>query len=129
MTRAPRARPHGRSGEAPRQRRGFKKGTRRSRVVTWAVVLVVSGLVVYGVSQMSHIAYDEDDIKVVNFSGLESARKNEVLEAANRARCTCGCGLGLAQCVSTDLTCPIRDSNIELIKGMVRQALASSPPS
>ena len=34
------------------------------------------------------------------------------LEAANRARCTCGCGLGLAECVVTDMTCPLREGNI-----------------
>ncbi len=95
----------------------------------WTAIVGVSGLVLYGVSRMSSIAYTENDIKVVNFSGLDSERKNDVLEAANRARCTCGCGLGLAQCVSTDLTCPIRESNIGRIKGMVRDAMASQPSS
>ena len=79
-------------------------------------------LVVYGVSQMSSIAYSDQDILVVNFSDLSSKEKRTALEAANTARCTCGCGMTLAQCVSTDSTCPMRDGNIDRIKGMVAQA-------
>jgi hypothetical protein len=71
---------------------------------------------------MSGVAYNEDAIKVVDFSALQPAEKRSALQAANNARCTCGCGLGLAQCVATDSTCPIRDSNIDRIKTMVRQA-------
>jgi hypothetical protein len=74
---------------------------------------------------MSFIAYDEDDIVAVSFSGLSDGQKRDALEAANAARCTCGCGMTLAQCVSTDMTCPIRDSNIEKIKTMVRTAMAN----
>lgn len=79
-------------------------------------------LVVYGVSQMSSIAYSDQDILVVNFSDLSSKEKRTALEAANTARCNCGCGMTLAQCVSTDSTCPVRDGNIDRIKGMVAQA-------
>ena len=85
-------------------------------------VLVVIG---YGLSQMSNIAYDEDDIVVVNFSDLASKEKRTALEAANTARCTCGCGMTLAQCVATDSTCPLRESNIGQIRRMVQQAEGS----
>ena len=87
-------------GKAQKQKRGPRKGARRSRVITWVVVVGVIGLVAYGISQMSGIAYSDKDIRVVNFSGLDSKQKRTALEGANRARCNCGCGLGLAQCVS-----------------------------
>ena len=47
---------------------------------------------------------------------------HDALTAANTARCTCGCGMTLAQCVSTDMTCPLRESNIQSIRAMVRAA-------
>ena len=90
--------------------------------VKWIVAAAVLGAVGYGVSQMSNIAYGEREIKVIDFSGLESAKKREVLEAANAARCTCGCGMTLAQCVATDSTCPIRETNVEKIKNLVNDA-------
>ena len=99
-----------------------RKAKRRSKAVTWAAALIVIGAAAYGLSQFSPIGFDEDDIKVVNFSSLSDKQKRVALTAANTARCTCGCGLNLAQCVSTDLTCPIREPNIEKIKGMVREA-------
>ena len=79
-------------------------------------------LVVYGVSQMSSIAYSDKDLGVVDFSDLTSKEKRTALEAANSAHCTCGCGLTLAGCVATDSTCPLREGNIDRIKGMVAQA-------
>jgi len=105
-----------------------KQDRRRARAagylkaVKWMAVLGVVALIGYGASQMSGVAYNEDAIKVVDFSALTPAEKRTALQAANNARCTCGCGLGLAQCVATDSTCPIRDSNIDRIKTMVRQA-------
>ncbi|MEQ1910525.1 MAG: hypothetical protein ABMA15_17025 [Vicinamibacterales bacterium] len=112
-------------GKAQRQK-GSTKKRGASGVWVWVVVAALAGAAGYGISQMSGVAFDEDDIKVVNFQGLNSKQKDQALEAANTARCTCGCGLGLAQCVSTDPNCPIRESNIDRIKGMVRQALAST---
>jgi len=82
----------------------------------------VLALIVYGVSQMSNIAYDDEDIAVVDFSNLDSTEKRTALEAANSARCTCGCGMTLAQCVATDSTCPVRTGNIDRIKAMVARA-------
>lgn len=94
-------------------------------VVKWIVAAALVGLVGYGISQMSNIAYGDTDIKVVDFSPLDATQKRQALEAANRARCTCGCGMTLAQCVATDSTCPIRDSNVDRIKTMVREAARS----
>jgi hypothetical protein len=91
-------------------------------LLTWIVVAGVLALMVYGVSQMSNIAYDDEDIAVVDFSNLDANEKKTALEAANSARCTCGCGMTLAQCVATDSTCPVRTGNIDRIKGMVARA-------
>ena len=88
----------------------------------WIVSAGAVALVVYGVSQMSSVAYNEEDIAVVDFSDLTSKQKRTALEAANTARCPCGCRMTLAQCVATDSTCPLRDGNIDRIKGMVAQA-------
>ena len=71
---------------------------------------------------MSNIAYGEAEIKVVDFSGLDATLKRGVLEAANAVRCNCGCGMTLAQCVATDSTCPIRETNVDKIKNMVDEA-------
>jgi hypothetical protein len=105
--------------EAKRARRG------RSSVpgaVKWIVALAAVAAVVYAGSQMSGVAYGEDDLAVINFSALSSSEKRVALQAANRARCTCGCGLGLAQCIATDSSCPIRDTNIDKVKAMIREA-------
>ena len=90
--------------------------------MTWIVAAGAVALVVYGISQMSSIAYSDKDLGVVDFSNLDSKEKRTALEAANTARCTCGCGMTLAQCVATDSTCPVRESNIDRIKVMVREA-------
>jgi hypothetical protein len=93
-----------------------------SKLLTWIVVAGTVALVVYGVSQMSSIAYGERELGMIDFSDLSSRQKRTALEAANTARCTCGCGLTLAQCVATDSTCPLRVGNIDRIRGMVAQA-------
>ncbi len=112
-------------GKGQRQKGGLRKSG-GSGWLAWVIVAAVIGAAGYGVSQMSSVAFDEDDIKVVNFQGLTADQKQTALEEANAARCSCGCGLGLAQCVSTDPNCPIREPNVERIKGMVRTALSSS---
>jgi len=98
----------------------------RSRMITWTVVIAVVGLIGLALSNVSNVAYDDNDITAVNFSGLDDEQKQDALEAANAARCTCGCGMTLAQCVATDMTCPVREGNIEKIKGMVREAMTRS---
>jgi hypothetical protein len=99
-----------------------RKPAGRSPLVRWLMAAAVVGALGYGLSQMSNIAYGDAEIKVVDFSGLDAAQKRSALEAANAARCTCGCGMTLAQCVATDSTCPIRDTNVEKIKNLVNDA-------
>jgi hypothetical protein len=107
--------------ERKRERR--RKPARSVRaLLTWGLAGAVVLLVVYAVSQMSSIVYTDKDIGVVDFSSLSSQEKRSALQAANTARCPCGCGMTLAQCVATDSTCPLRDTNVERIKTMVREA-------
>jgi hypothetical protein len=109
--------------DAKKQAGAKRRAARRSsKLLTWIVVAATMALVVYGISQMSSIAYSDRDLGVVDFSDLSSKQKRTALEAANSARCTCGCGMTLAQCVATDSTCPLRVGNIDRIKGMVAQA-------
>jgi hypothetical protein len=96
--------------------------SRRPKWVSWVIALAVIGGAGYGLSELSGVAYNEDAIRVVDFSSLTARQKRAALVAANNARCNCGCGMGLAQCVATDSTCPIREPNIEKIKTMVRDA-------
>ena len=75
-----------------------------------------------GGGRMQRTGYFTDrDLREVDFSGLTEEQKQEVLDDANEGRCTCGCGMGLAQCVATDSTCPLRNSNIERIRSLVQQ--------
>jgi len=83
-------------------------------------ILVVGGLG-YLASETAGVAYGEDDILVVDFSNLNEAQKLTALREANGQRCTCGCGMTLAECVSTDSTCPIREPNIQRIKDIVQK--------
>jgi len=104
------------------ERRRRKKSSLLSTLIKWTAGLAVVGGIAYVVSQSDGVAFGERAIGVVNFSDLSPKGKKAALKAANDARCSCGCGLGLAECVSTDKTCPIRESNIEKIRGMVRDA-------
>jgi hypothetical protein len=104
------------------RRRRHKAAPFYLRAVKWTIGVALAAGVVYLVSQSSDVPYNERAIGVVNFSDLSPKGKKTALKAANDARCSCGCGLGLAQCVSTDKTCPIRESNIERIRAMVRDA-------
>jgi hypothetical protein len=99
-----------------------RQSRRLGKLVTWAIVGVVVGGIIWGLSLSGGVAYGEREIAVVDFSFLNEQQKQTALVAANRARCICGCGLGLAQCVATDATCPIRTTNIERIRTMVREA-------
>lgn len=108
--------------QAKDQQRARRVRTAKN-AAAWAVVVGIVGLGVYGLVQQSGVAYDENAIGVVNFSVLNEEQKLVALKNANAARCPCGCGLGLAQCVATDATCPIRETNITRIKDMVQAAL------
>jgi hypothetical protein len=100
-----------------------KKGTSTaSSILKFGVAIVAIAGMGYCISETSGVAYGEDDIVVVDFSSLTSGEKRIALREANGARCTCGCGMTLAQCVSTDSTCPIREPNIQRIKDIVQKA-------
>jgi hypothetical protein len=109
--------------EAERRRR---RPSALAKFVKWTLFIAVAALIVYGLSITAGVAWDEEDIRVVDFSSLSPGAKRAALRRANSARCTCGCGMNLAQCVATDMTCPVRDKNIEAIRTMVREAGESS---
>jgi len=98
-----------------------RRALRRSKtLLIWIGVIAGLALLVYGVSQMSvGVAYSDADLGVIDFSALDQSQKRAALRAANQARCPCGCGMTLAQCVSTDSTCPLRTKNIDRIRAMV----------
>ena len=108
---------------AASDQRRRRLGRQSRKLLVWVGALAAIALVGYGLSTGVGVAYDEDRIRVVNFSGLNPSQKKVALRAANAARCTCGCGMTLAQCVSTDSTCPIRTDNIAKIKEMVSDAM------
>ena len=91
----------------------------------WLGVLAAIGGVIYALANTSGIAYGERQLAVIDFSSLNDDQKHAALVDANGRRCTCGCGMTLAQCVSTDMTCPIRTDNIKTIRAMVQKALSS----
>ncbi len=100
-------------------------GRQSKRLAIWVGVIAVVGAAVYGISRSAGVPFDEDDILVVDFSDLNDAERRTALQAANSARCPCGCGMNLAQCVATDSTCPLRETNIGKIRTMVEQAKGS----
>ena len=92
-------------------------------------VLAVVGGIFYGLANTSGIAYGERQLTAIDFTSLNNDQKRAALVEANADRCTCGCGMTLAQCVATDMTCPVRESNITKIRGMVQRALSSGGSS
>lgn len=109
--------------KAHARRRASRKA---KKAVKWIAVAAVLGTIVYGLSQMSGVPFDDSDIGVVDFSVLDDGQKRTALRAANAARCTCGCGMTLAQCVATDSTCPIRERNIQRINTIVEETKTAS---
>jgi hypothetical protein len=103
-------------------RQARRRASRRASAFIWIGAAALLILIVYGVTRNAGVAYGEADLQGVSFAALDPDRKQRVLEEANRARCTCGCGMTLAQCVATDMTCPIRSDNLTRIRGMVDQA-------
>jgi hypothetical protein len=99
-----------------------KKAERRSRIILWLAGGAALALVIYAAAQMSGVAYDENDLPGINFAVLNDEQRQSALEEANRARCTCGCGMNLAQCVATDMTCPIREDNLTRIRVIVEKS-------
>jgi hypothetical protein len=109
----------------PKARHGTRSRVARRlrRAAIWIGVLAVVGGVFYGLATTSGIAYGERQLAVIDFTSLNDAQKRAALVDANSDRCACGCGMTLAQCVATDMTCPVRESNITRIRGMVQRAL------
>jgi hypothetical protein len=96
----------------------------KSLAVILGVVAVVGGIL-YGLASSPSITYTERHLPDIDFTSLNPEQKREALVEANVDRCTCGCGMALAQCVATDMTCPVRTGNITKIRGMVQKALNS----
>jgi hypothetical protein len=95
----------------------------KSVAITLGVLAVVGGII-YALSRPT-IAFNERDLPDIDFASLSSDQKRDALLEANTDRCTCGCGMGLAQCVATDMTCPVRTGNITRIRNMVQRVLNS----
>ncbi len=97
-----------------------RRAVRRSKkILKWIGAAAILMLLVYALTRTPRVPYTDADIAVVDFSGLNLSQKRVALRAANQARCPCGCGMTLAQCVSTDSTCPLRSENIQRIRAMV----------
>ena len=107
----------------PRHRAQPRVVRRLKSAAIWVGVLAVIGGILYGLVNTSHIAYTDRHLTVIDFTSLNADQKNAALVEANEGRCGCGCGMTLAQCVATDMTCPIRTDNITRIRAMVQKAL------
>jgi hypothetical protein len=102
-----------------------KKAARTARkLAKWAVGLAVVAAIGYGILQTSGFPFDAEDLAIVDFTVLDASEQRTALRAANGTRCTCGCGMTLAQCVATDMSCPVRDRNIDRLKTIVQEAKA-----
>ncbi|MQA31557.1 MAG: hypothetical protein GEU82_17265 [Luteitalea sp.] len=103
-----------------------KTAWQRSRKpIIWLGVLGLAAALVYGISTSSGVAYSDDVLHGVDFSILDAGEKRSALQSANRARCPCGCNMSLAQCVATDMTCPLRTENLGRIRSMVTEVVAA----
>ena len=96
----------------------------KSSAITLGVLAII-GAILYALATSPSIAYNERDLTDVDFTSLTADQKRAALVEANADRCSCGCGMALAQCVATDMTCPIRSGNITKIRGMVQKAMNS----
>ena len=96
----------------------------KSLAITLGVLAAIVGII-YVLARSPSIAFNERDLIDIDFSSLNAEQKRAALVEANADRCTCGCGMALAQCVATDMTCPVRSGNITKIRGMVQKALNS----
>jgi hypothetical protein len=111
----------------PNRRHGVRTRTARRIKTTaiWIGALAAIGGIFYLLANTSGVAYGERQLAVIDFTSLNETQKEAALTEANAERCTCGCGMTLAQCVATDMTCPVRENNITRIRGLVQKALNS----
>jgi hypothetical protein len=111
----------------PRPKHGTRTrlARRAKSAAIWIGVLAVLGGIIYSLANTAGIAYTDRHLTAIDFSSLTDDQKHDALVEANAGRCGCGCGMTLAQCVATDMTCPIRTDNITKIRGMVQKALHS----
>ena len=114
---------------APKPKHKYGARARRLRraksAAIWAVVLLAIGGLFYGLANTTNLAYTDRHLPAIDFTSLNDAQRRAALTEANAGRCTCGCGMTLAQCVATDMTCPVRTDNIAKIRAMVQKALGS----
>ena len=61
-------------------------------------------------------------ISGLDVSALNDKQRNWLMKKTNRVRCMCGCGMTLAQCINTDMTCPVRNRNIQQAKKLTSEA-------
>lgn len=113
----------GKAKRKPRYGTRSRMAKRLKTAAIWVVVLGTVGAIFYGLANTSGIAYNERQLTAIDFTSLKDDQKHAALVEANTGRCSCGCGMTLAQCVATDMTCPIRTDNITKIRAMVQKAL------
>ena len=66
------------------EQRRRKSGAVQTRAIKWGLLIVVVGLIGYGVSSMDGIVYGERDLKAVNFSDLSPTGKKNGAESGQR---------------------------------------------
>ena len=62
-------------------------------------------------------------ISGLDVSALNDKQRNWLMKKTNRVRCICGCGMTLAQCINTDMTCPLRNSNSQRARKLSIKAM------
>ena len=107
----------------PRHGARTRLARRLKTAAVWVGALAVVGAIFYGLVNSANIRFTERDLTAIDFTSLTADQKRAALVEANAGRCTCGCGMTLAQCVATDMTCPVREGNITRIRAMVQKAL------
>lgn len=77
----------------------------------------------YGEGGAGFTKTNYSSIDGVDMSRLNEKQKNKVMLTANSERCTCGCRMTLAQCITTDSTCPLRSKNLDRAQELISSAL------
>lgn len=115
------------------ERKGVLHWLRRNlKWIAGAAILLLTG---YGIFRSNNggsqeiTYYIDTDIEEIDFSKLAEAQKRGVLDKVNKISCTCGCGMTLAQCVAIDSTCPLRSSNIDQIRDLIKEEAETNKSS